>query len=318
MRKEEFYKMPFDLCSIMGLNFGKFEKNKKENLLTILKFGSLVNIFLTIVQEFIYFTDGRNPPIDRLRLIAFLSYMIEAFTKFLSAILQEKKIKEIIISIEEIHHSMEFRQQSILDGTAKPLRDLSQWVGISYILIIQLFNILPALIMLKIFLFGEESVHLHPFPFWYPFNANDYFVPTYIYEMMCGFFAVIAISVTDVLYLMIVSKIIGIYDVLVDSVEELINQNEVENQEKFKEIIEMHVEVNRQCDLLNDCFGIPILVHVGLASVIMCFTGFVVLTQNNIMVIVQFASVLCVALGHTFLFCWFGNKVDEKVSEKSF
>jgi hypothetical protein len=315
MKKEQYYQMPFDLLTIVGINFGKFANDEKINLLRLLKFGALVNIVLTIAQELIYFADGSNPSVDKLRIVAFASYMFEAFTKFTCATFQEQKITDIINSIENIRHKMTLKQQSILDSSAQPLRDTSQWVGIAYIVCIQLFNILPAIIMLKMYLFGEESVYLHPFPFWYPFIANDYFVSTYIYEMLCGFIAVIAISVIDVVYLMMMSKVIGIFDALVFSIEEIINQNEVGEHDKFNKIIDIHVDTNRVCNSLNRVFGFPILVHVGLASVIMCFTSFVALTQKDIMLIVQFVSVLSASVLHTFLFCWFGTKVDEKVRE---
>jgi hypothetical protein len=163
------------------------------------------------------------------------------------------------------------------------------------------------------YLFGEEIVYLHPFPFWYPFNANDYFVLTYAHEMLCGFIAVIQIAVTDVLYLIMVSKVIGIFVTLQKSIEEIINEKEVDNCQKLNKIIDFHVETNRICNSLNDCFGIPILTHVGLASIIICFTGFVALTQKDVMLIVQFISVLLTSILHTFLFCWFGSKVEEKV-----
>lgn len=316
MKKEEYYKMPFNLCVILGLNFGKFENHGGWILLRILKVVAFLNIVFTIIQELLYFADGSNPPGERLRIVAFISYMFEAFIKISSATIQEEKIIEVINNIEDIRHKMSSKQQSMLDASAQRLRDLSNLVGTSYIILIQMFNILPALIMLKMYFMNEEMVFLHPFPFWYPFDPDNYFKSTYTYEMFCGLMAVIAIAVIDALYLMIVSRIIGIYDVLVASIQDIINLNEVHESDKFKKIIEMHVEVSNQSNILNSCFGVPTFVHIILASIIVCFTSFVASTQKEIMVILQFCSLLLVSLMHTFLFCWFGHQVDEKVSER--
>lgn len=317
MKKEKYYKVPFDMLSIVGWNFGKYANDERVTQRKILKSVGFVWVFLTIFQELMFFADEKNPPYEKIPIVTYVSYMLEAMAKFTSVTLQEQKITSIINRIENIRQKMTLKQQAILDSSAKPLRDFAQWIGVTYVLCIQCFNILPALTMFKVYLSGEEYVYLHPFPFWYPFEKNNYFICTYTFEMSCGFVAVLAIAITDVLYLLMLAKVIGIYDSLSFSVEDLINQNEVSDHRKFKEIIEIHVETNEIIDALNDTFGITSLIHVALASVIMCFATFIILTQRDLMLMVQLLSVLLASLSHTFLFCWFGTKIVEKVRQSS-
>jgi hypothetical protein len=317
---ENFYKIVLKMMAGIGLNLGHFDQRYMKIGLRFLMYFNIIVSSLTLFQEAIFLGDERNPIVPRLCVIPCILNVGEAFVKYLNGLYHAEKIKIVMDSLEKIYNQMENEEKTRFKARSFRLRKIAVFFGSTNMIVVWIFNLFPIIMMLKIYFTNGIWVQIYPFPFWWPFNNLDYFISTYLYQVYVGQMCTIQMLIVDVLYMMILAQVathykhLGInFNNFIDNVSEMKKIDE-KSMEKFKTLVEVQVELNKNCNIINGVYGGAFLLHVMFSSLIICFTGFLLVTQSDPFVLIQFCSVLIISVIHTFFLCWFGNEIEEEVT----
>lgn len=310
-----YYTSTLKLMTGIGINLGFF----KVKFLNVIIFVNFSVAFSCVVQEIIFFADQRNLETQRLSVVPCLLTTMEALFKYVTGIHFRKTLKDTIERLDTIYGKMEAKEQEVFKVQAFKIRRIAVVFGCATMITIWIFSLFPIIVMLKIYLTSGVFVKIYPFFFWWPFDNEKYFVSTFLYQFYLGQVAAVQTLIMDVLYMMILAQIITHYTHLSRNFKTLIEEmsesknSDDKSKERFKNLVRTQQELTEHSNTLNKVFGPSCLLHVLLASGNICFTGFLVVTQSDAFILIQYFSVLALSLIHTFSLCWFGDKIEEEV-----
>lgn len=311
---DNYYKTTLRTLAGLGINLGHF-KNK---FIKIIMLINLVVSFLTLLQECLFLIDEKQLMIQRTCVVPCILNVFEAAFKYCNGIYHDDKIKKVMDSLDEVYEKMEEDEKARFKTASFKLRRLAVFFGSTNMIVVWIFNLFPIIMMLKIYIQMGVVVYLYPFFFWWPFNSTDYFISTYLYQVYCGQMATLQILIFDVLYMMILCQIIVHYRHLSASfnklIDDLARSPSKESKARFNYLVEVQLKLNADVDLMNRIYGAPLLLHVLLASLIICFTGLLMVTESEVLVLIQFCSVGIISLIHTYVLCWFGDQIEKEVN----
>lgn len=312
---EKYYGKTLKVCWALGFDVGNLGG---KHLKKVLRINFLI-VFLTLFQQFFFLVDADNDFVERLTIAPCLINAVLATIKFVNSVYYCDKIKQVMTTINKLYEGMDSKEQESLTITFAPLRKISIAFGVVYIALGSLFNFAPLLNMLHIYLTSGQLVLLHPFFAWFPIDWNEYYFSTYLYEFYFVQLAACISVIFDVLYTMILGLIISHFHLLGEFFKKLVEEMNdtknvsVEHERRFKHLINVQLTLHRQCDELNRIYGPTFLLHVLVVSVTICFTGFVVSTQTDVFIIANNFTFMSTVLIHTFVLCWFGEKIEAEV-----
>lgn len=311
-----YYTSTLKLMAGIGINLGFF----KVRFLGIIIFVNFSVAFACIVQEIMFFIDKSNLETQRLSVVPCLLTTVEALYKYVTGIYYRKPLKETIERLDKIYEKMDPKDQAKFKMQSFKLRRIGLTFGTATMITIWIFSLFPIIVMMKIYFSSGVFVKVYPFFFWWPFDNEKYFISTFLYQFYLGQVAAVQTLIMDVLYMMILAQIITHFQHLCRDFQGLIEDisesaaTDGKIQSRFKYLVQVQEELTEHCETLNKIYGPPCLLHVLLASGNICFTGFLVVTQSDAFVLIQYFSVLTLSLIHTYSLCWFGDKIEEEAS----
>ena len=311
-----YYTSTLKLMTGIGINLGFF----KVRFLSVIIFVNFSLAFACILQEAVFFMDLSNIQTQRLSVVPCLLTTIEALFKYVTGIYYRKTLKETIDQLDKVYEKMEPKEQALFKMQAFKIRRIAVVFGSATMITIWIFSFFPIIVMLKIYFSSGVFVKVYPFFFWWPFDNEKYFFSTFFYQFYLGQVAAVQTLIMDVLYMMILAQIITHFQHLSRNFTILIEEiseseiSDVKVKERFKSLVEVQQELNEHCETLNIVYGPSCFLHVLLAAWNICFTGFLVVTQSDAFVLIQYFSVLTLSLIHTYSLCWFGDKIEEEVN----
>lgn len=315
---DKFHTITLQALALIGVNYDFYHGRKK--IVVKFLFGLNIMILCTaMTQELTFVLDDRNTILDRLVGLPVIFCVSVSYPKYGSVIYYKNLIKSIMLRLDEIYERMENEEKFRFEVLSYQHRKLAVIFAMGYMIALWNFNLLPILEMILTYQLTGESVKLRPFMFNYPFDANKYYVLTYIHECICGQFSTLKIVFPDVLYMMILSMILAHFKHLSDNFKNLINQAASDkkwtkkNQETLKYLIGVHESLNEFCITLNRIYGFPLLVHFIVVCFMICFSGLLIVTQDDLILLSKFILFLVVVLVQSYFLCWFGNKIDNEV-----
>lgn len=313
---DNYYTTTLKLMSGIGINLGFF----KVRFLSVIIVVNFSLAFACSLQEAVFFLDQSNIQTQRLSVVPCLLTTLEALFKYVTGIYFRKTLKDTILRLNTVYERMDPKEQVLFKTQAFKLRRIAVVFGSATMITIWIFSLFPIIVMLKIYITSGVFVKVYPFFFWWPFDNEKYFFSTFFYQFYLGQVAAVQTLIMDVLYMMILAQIITHFQhlsrnfiILIEEISEsAISDDKV--TERFKSLVEIQQELNEHCETLNTVYGPSCLIHVLLAAWNICFTGFLVVTQSDAFILIQYFCVLTLSLIHTYSLCWFGDKIEEEVS----
>lgn len=318
---EKYYGRSLKVILALGLKIGNF---KGEHFEKIMLLNLLVSV-LTIIQEIKFIADTENNLIDKFTVVPGILNCTLALAKFINAIYNRERIKAVMKTMDELFDEVSSEDQEAFYSTLLGLRRVSVIFGAGYMTISSVLCAAPLLKMLQIYFADGALVLLHPYLVWFPFDWDKYFISTYLYQCYCAIMSAAQSIIFDVLYTLIVSQIVAHFCHLKNSFKLLndgvsaVKWNKKKFRNRFRNLIKLQVILYQQCDEMNNIFGPTYLIHFLIMTFSLCFSGFVIITQPDTFILTTFCVFITMVLNHTFILCWFGDKIESEViiSEKS-
>lgn len=312
---EKYYGKSLKVILALGLKMGNFEGKHFKKLLFI----NLLFSVLTIIQEVKFITDADNNLIEKFTVVPGILNCTLALTKFINSIYYRDRIERVMETMNQLYENIKSKDREAVDIALTKLKKVSNAFGTGYISISLVLCVAPLLKMLQIYLSDGALVLLHPYCCWFPFDWDEYFVSTYLYQCYCGVVSAAQSIIFDVLYTLILSQIVAHFSHVKNSFKQLLEEisetgtSNVEHRNRFGQLIELQLVLHQQCSELNEIFGLTYLTHFLIMSLSICFSGFVIITQPDTFILTTFCVFIAMVLNHTFILCWFGDKIGSEV-----
>lgn len=310
-----YYESVFKIFILIGIDFRSEDVKFFYSAL-------LINLFFSIfggAQEVLFLLNPDNLLLEKFTSVPCVLLAFEALIKHVSVIYYSQRIKKIILELNKIYEMMEPSDQNNFKTESLKLRKISHnFFFCNYGLVI-FFLVSPILAMAQVYLTTGVQVYLYPYFLWWPFDHLNYFVSTYFYIILSANFISFQATIFDVLFMMILAKVVAYYRYLSRSFVKLLEQLDGTNNDNKKlnaqlgSLVDLQQTLSHQCNEMNEIFGSVFLARVIFASLIICFGGFVIVTQEDLIIVVQFSGVVIITLVHMFVLCWFGHKIQEEV-----
>lgn len=310
---ENIYKIPIKFVLLSGVDIFLMASENSSKYVKTMEIVMFLNLFLVLIatlQIYIFFFDSENDVKQRFSNLTFMCVGIESITKFIGSVWQREKIMKIISDFIDIHSSLEKDEKQSFHLQTKWLKNFSLIFGMSYVITLMLFNTTPILIMLSKIIINGQTELLSPYFFWWPFAIDGkFFFITYFYQVYTGWAVTLNSIGMDLIFYNAMCNIATLYEILNVRLENFLNRK-ILNKNELKELVAMNLKIDKQCKSLDRILGIQVFVHILVASLIICTTGIIVMTQEDAVIISKFCSILITNLCNTFILCWFGNRVE--------
>nr|QLI62074.1 odorant receptor 31 [Streltzoviella insularis] len=154
--------------------------------------------------------------------------------------------------------------------------------------LIAIVTIFPWILMVYENKVGKEQKLLLPFDGWYPFDKVNWYFVVYIWESFMTGLIILVYAITDALNISFVACICMELKLLGNSLENLINPEDIENITRRKNISRTHENIKRKLNVtikrhtflakisseLNITLGDLMLVNYTFGSLFICLTAF--------------------------------------------
>jgi len=279
---ESFYKVTFTLMSSIGLQIEK----KNENVFTkLLRASSFLILVCSIFQEFMFIIMGDTPVVQKITAFPCMLYVTSAIPKFIAFTKSREVLKAIISDLNQMHDKLEPKSRASYQTFVLKLHRFLVILSVCAFICVCLFNLMPIPIMWITYSISGKWTYMYPYFFWWPFDAVQIFKTTFIYQFYCGQVTIIAVITVEQLFMLLITQISGHLRVLAEDVASFINEhkNDKDFEKKFKtqlkKFVETHNKLIDHANAINDIFGTSILIQLLFVSLIICFTGFLVVVR---------------------------------------
>lgn len=165
---ENYFTFIHKCLSSLGINFdsvGKFEKP----LRFWAGFAVLVSTFQSLM--FVITSTEFNFAISSALTIGLFD--IQGSAKLLTVFFSVKKLKEIKKMLKSLMDAITMEQAADNSKELNKYRKITKTILITNVSCIWIFNVLPMITLIYIFMANGVMVKAFPFAFWYPFNKTE-------------------------------------------------------------------------------------------------------------------------------------------------
>jgi hypothetical protein len=265
----------------LGIDFNGDHGRKIQ--LAILRYFSMFIVFLCVLQSFLYFYIIDPLSFVSVTPITMVLFGIQSLAKHTTIIWQQEKLEEIVEKSKEFTSNFNLAENSKSDAFLTRIQKIFEWVFKMQMCCIWMFNILPFIDMALKHLLSQPVVKKLPYEFWWPFDTDKYFTPTYLFQIYCGHVFMAVPIIMDQVFLQILAIIIAHFDRIGEKIVTIINGADKKTmkttESEMKKLVENHVELSKLFEELTEVYKIPFLVQIFQASVVICLIGFNVMVS---------------------------------------
>lgn len=302
---EKFFSLPLFGLAIVGINLGHFQGWKRLIINVMLTFNPLI---ILILLSQIFGEVGKLP--------IFID-ILASLPKYIAFLIYKDHIKRIMDSLNEIFDQMTKEEKSSFTKLTLSRRRIVSVLTFVHLQVIGVvFITFYALVAISYVKTGEFVKVIPKYVNWWPIDPQKYYLTAITLEIVMVFINSIRLIIQDIMYMLILILVMAEYQCLGEKFKTFINQAaETKNfdRKEFGKLIKIHQTLNGHVKTLNDVYGVPLLSFILSIAVIMCLTGYFMVTQDLPDVKTTNISFLAKALFHTFFLCWFGDRVAKEV-----
>lgn len=323
---EEFTSIPTAFFKTIGVT-AVHQTNKKTSrtkqwCLNILFAVSFLNTVLCWLGEITYLCMHFSASnfVDLTSLVLCIGFLFLAFVKLGTIIWKHKELKTLVLQLEQMFPQTHEQQMSFETARyaahAKRLMIVYSWVQMVMIWLFSLYPLADSTIN-----YVRRDVWKLDFPYliWYPFDpyVSGWFVLNYLSQTWAAFFSATAILATDILLCGLVLQMCMHYDRLAQWLTEYRPNGECHSAIDYMTMtrnVRLHNTILRMSVVLDDIFGVCVLLNLVSSVVIVCVLGFLVVTADQSVELLKYFLTLITCTGQIFMVCLLGEIFIDSVS----
>nr|CBW30704.1 odorant receptor [Drosophila pseudoobscura pseudoobscura]CBW30705.1 odorant receptor [Drosophila pseudoobscura pseudoobscura]CBW30706.1 odorant receptor [Drosophila pseudoobscura pseudoobscura] len=321
---EDFMKLPIYFYRTIGLNpYELTGTNNKPGIgFHILFLLHMINANMVLALEifFVYVSFRNNENfIESCMVMSYIGFVIVGDLKIGAVLLQKQKLTNLVRQMESVFPPARQKEQEEYDVRRylrRCLRYTKGFGGLYMTLVItyNLFAICQYSIQKWILHspHAKQSVPYVPLTPW-TWQDNWKFYPTYLSQSMAGYTATCGHISADLMIFAVAIQVIMHFDRLAKSLTEFTvrAQSEEDGAEKdlkkLQELIAYHNKILGLTDVMNEVFGLALLLNFLASSTLVCFVGFQISIGISPEMLAKLILILISANSEIYLICNFSQ-----------
>ncbi|XP_013195067.2 uncharacterized protein LOC106138459 [Amyelois transitella] len=317
-------------CRLIGLNFQNRARNQNE---TITFWINMIWMNLAFIGCFHWMYDGTSKGILNFTEITYVApgtmLTIIANFKAFFAYAYENKIKTLInnlrkldqdIDVSKLNETEMLKVKSAVNFLNRVIRILN----VLNIMMLLVYDLSPIVLMITKYYKTKVLELMLPFLDIYPFYSFDLRWWPFLYIHQIWAEAIVLLQICSVDYLFyICCTYIRIHFILLQyQIEQIVPHygsyvDYIEFEENFVRLIKCHQDLISTANMLEVIISESTLSNFVISSIVICLTGFNVMTTNDFAAIMTFITFLFMSLLQVFFLCFFGDMLMTSSSDVS-
>lgn len=245
-----------------------------------LKFFTGSLLLLAIVQNFLFIMQSDGFSFLVANAISICLCSLAAAVKFFSIVWYQDKLSAIKIRLEQFLSALDEKKGGRVHKKLLFYPKLSTSLVKVSMCCSWIFNVMPGVKYIISYIRYGVPTAILPYAMWYPFDKQQNFLLTYIYEITCGHIWTLVPLIVDGLLLLLMGQFVVLFENLGEEFREAIDQSEFSSKNIVK-LIEYHNLLLDLCKQTIHIFEIPMLSNVLTQSGLICFSMFIMSVSYN-------------------------------------
>ncbi|XP_017012670.2 odorant receptor 67a-like [Drosophila takahashii] len=285
---DDFLNLPVFFCKAMGIE--PFESDRKSGIwfyvyFVLNSFNTMVVFVTGLVFLVIAFQDGEHF-LEGCIVMSYVIFMFVGILKLITVLIKKQKLTRLVRQLESCFPSPSASDQELYD--VKSYLKRCNIITRGYGRFLTLMAISHSLTPMVIYFFQSCVLHLPdakqslPYYDMAPWNwrGSWSFYPAYLFQLIAGYTVTCGAISSDAMIFAVAFQVLMHYDRLAKALREFQirnnNQSDGANEDlkALQSLIAYHIDILRLTDLMNEVFGVPLLLNFMASSVLVCLVGF--------------------------------------------
>ncbi|KAH8346944.1 odorant receptor 85b-like [Drosophila kikkawai] len=324
---EKFLKFANFFYLLVGIeSYTKNLSDDRVNLRpSILFLANVINLILVGTCESIYvrsaFKDGKL--LEAVTVMSYVGFIIVGMSKMLFIRWKRAAMDEMMRDLEKLYPRGKVQEERYdLPRYLRTCSRISLIYSTLYSVLIwtfNLFSIMQFLVYekwLKVRVVGKTLPYLMYIP-WKWEDSWSYY-PLLLSQNFGGYTAAAGQISTDLLLVAVVTQLVMHFDCLSSTMENHQLTGKWQEDSRFlRDIVRYHEGILRLADVVNDIFGVPLLLNFMVSSFVICFVGFQMTVGVAPDMIIKLMLFLFSSMSQVYLICHYGQMVADASSGMS-
>jgi odorant receptor len=307
VKVSDFIEFPLKCFKVFGSVPYEFDGSEsiKKKVLRVYHFAVMANltVALTIMAIFVTKNIENLPQITE--NLALSGYTLMAVVKSISVLFKRKEFKELVETLSELFPKTKEEQNIFKVGKC-----LTSYKWIERRFTGAMFFAGTNYFVVCFVRLAATGVWYNKMPVetWFPFDAYDhkYYNFVFAWHFINSVFTLASLVGPDLLLYAFITLLTMQFDILCSQLEK-INLND--DYKRITELIDLHVNLLKLAQKLQDIYAISILFNFVSSSILICFVGYQASNGISFELKVKFSIMLLVSALQVLMICYHGNKL---------
>lgn len=272
-------------------------KSKYPNLITMLRYSSVILMPMLSLQSGLYFFYDDNNDYFTIASICSLFFASQGVFKLVTVVFKNDHLLSIINRLNKMFLEMDENEKKSSSEFLQKMSNFCYYIFTMQMTCVWLFNFLPLISMFIAFIRGTEIKMIYPHAFWWPFDPIANYVPLLVCDMYLGHLMMAVQNIFDLYFVLIVADFATHFQRLGERIKKVIDDAEIETaevtREKLHECLKSHNKLNQLFDEFNGIIEYCLLVQMLSSSIIVCFVGIIIIVSWFFVTSIAVHSLLC-------------------------
>ncbi|XP_016947774.1 odorant receptor 67a-like [Drosophila biarmipes] len=329
----DFLRLPVIFYNSVGLDpYESTNPEKKPGILFHMYFAfQISNMTFVLAMEILFvvvsFRNNENF-LDSCMVMSYIGFVTVGGLKFVSVLIRKRKMSNLVRQLESFFPEPKDHEKYSVKFFLKKCHRYTKGFGGLYTTLVVVYNLF-ALSQYSILhlLDSPNAKQVLPYVDMAPwdYQANWRFYLTYLSQSMAGYMATCGHISGDLMIFAVAMQVIMHFNRLARALKEFQVQASSGSKEgadedlrELRHLISYHNEVLGLTDVMNEVFGIPLLLNFAASSLLVCFVGFQMTVGISPEQFIKLMLILVSALVEIYLLCSFSQMLIDASESVSF
>ncbi|XP_017073428.1 odorant receptor 85b [Drosophila eugracilis] len=318
---EKFLKFANFFYTGVGIQpYAKTGETDKDKLIARIVFmANVINLTYVATSESIYVYIAYNDKklLEAVTVMSYIGFVIVGMSKMFFIRGKKSAMTEMMKELEEIYPRGKIEEEKYnLPKYLGTCSRISLTYSSLYSVLIWTFNLFSIMEYwiyekwLKIRVVGKTLPYLMYIP-WIWEDSWSYY-PLLFSQNFAGYTAAAGQISTDLLLCAVATQVVMHFDYLSNTMEyHELSGNWEEDSRFMADIVKYHERILRLADVVNDIFGVPLLLNFMVSSFVICFVGFQMTVGVPPDMVIKLFLFLFSSMSQAYLICHYGQMVAD-------
>ncbi|XP_017013371.3 odorant receptor 67a-like [Drosophila takahashii] len=325
---KDFLRLPVIYYNTVGLEpYESSNTEKKRGILFHMYFAlQIFNLTFVLAMEILFvvvsFRNNENF-LDSCMVMSYIGFVIVGGLKFISVLFRKTKMSNLVRQLETFFPEPKDHEEYAVGYYLKHCHRYTKGFGGLYTTLVVTYNLFALTQYTLLYLLhspnAKQTLPYVDMALW-DYEVNWRFYLTYLSQSMAGYMATCGHISGDLMIFAVAMQVIMHFNRLARALKKFqvkasseSNEGADKDLKELQSLISYHNEVLGLTDVMNEVFGIPLLLNFAASSMLVCFVGFQMTVGISPEQIAKLMLIFFSAMVEIYLICSFSQMLIDAV-----